>query len=37
MLKHLRIRTKILLSIGVLALISLCGVSYFAYKFSTLR
>ncbi|MBW9091429.1 HAMP domain-containing protein [Rhizobium wenxiniae] len=33
MLKHLRIRTKILLSIGVLALISLCGVSYFAYKF----
>ncbi len=33
MLKHIRIRTKILLSIGVLALISLCGVSYLTYKF----
>lgn len=33
MLKHIRIRTKILLSIAVLALISLCGVSYLTYKF----
>ena len=33
MLKHIRIRTKILLSIGVLALISLCGLSYLTYKF----
>ncbi|TNM65079.1 methyl-accepting chemotaxis protein [Aliirhizobium smilacinae] len=33
MLKHLRIRTKILLSIGILALISLCGASYLTYKF----
>lgn len=34
MLKHIRIRTKILLSIGVLALVSLCGFSYVTYKFN---